>query len=369
MQIFAGDHRIAENVDAAQPIELRLLHKILYGSETTLNWIRRKVQKFEGFDFGLHSPQFEVRLSLIENAELENVRKTCELLEIPIGNDVSTRQLAIAIMMQIFRLADPSPAEATNKGYFAPVSQSLLNQSMEYGFTEKSRNSNPFRREPSIADSKTSSKTVQVTVMRAKLNAEKQLAELEEKQAREKRMRAEKVLNAEMELQIAEAALAEELAQGTRDAPRDVQWFQNLQEVDPVDRVQQWISNLQTIESSKTECADPVIVTKRQCKDEPSGGHTSHDEERTQKTCSINSEMVQLTKSMQRMLVRSTGGEYLPNFDGNVREWQLFINQYRLSTAAGEYSEMENVVRLNKCLTGKAREAVQQWHQRMLKRL
>lgn len=87
-QIFAGESRVADNVDAAQPEaqpdDLRLLYRILYGADTTLNWIGRKVQKFEAFDFGMHSPQFEVRLSQIENADLESVRRTCKLLEIPI---------------------------------------------------------------------------------------------------------------------------------------------------------------------------------------------------------------------------------------------------------------------------------------------
>lgn len=245
-------------------------------------------------------------------------------------------------MQEIFYLSNGPVAGAT---YQAQVSPSLLNQTTKYGFTGK---------EPSVADSRASSRTVQVTVMRAKLDAEKKLAELEEEQAREKRQRAEKVLKAEMELKIAEAALAEELG----GDPRAGQWIQNVQEADPVDRVQQWIQDLQA-QSSTTKPSSARNRQQQQEQAESIVTQTSHDRRRTQGSSGVNTEMLQITKSMQKMLARTTGGESLPNFDGNVKEWPLFINQYRLSTAAGEYSGIENVVRFNKCLTGKAREAVQ----------
>lgn len=48
----------------------------------------------------------------------------------------------------------------------------------------------------------------------------------------------------------------------------------------------------------------------------------------------------------------------LPSFSGKPEEWPLFINSYRATTEAYGYSELENLLRLQKCLNGDAKAAV-----------
>lgn len=48
----------------------------------------------------------------------------------------------------------------------------------------------------------------------------------------------------------------------------------------------------------------------------------------------------------------------LPNFSGLPEEWPLFINTYKATTDSYAYSELENLLRLQKCLHGDAKAAV-----------
>ncbi|XP_075167653.1 uncharacterized protein LOC142239764 [Haematobia irritans] len=48
----------------------------------------------------------------------------------------------------------------------------------------------------------------------------------------------------------------------------------------------------------------------------------------------------------------------LPNFDGNPEDWPLFISNYRNSTEIAGYSDGENLMRLQSCLRGRAKELV-----------
>lgn len=48
----------------------------------------------------------------------------------------------------------------------------------------------------------------------------------------------------------------------------------------------------------------------------------------------------------------------LPSFSGNPEEWPLFISSYENSTRTCGFSDDENLIRLHKCLKGKALEAV-----------
>jgi hypothetical protein len=49
----------------------------------------------------------------------------------------------------------------------------------------------------------------------------------------------------------------------------------------------------------------------------------------------------------------------LPNFDGNPMEWPLFVSQFNMTTKTDRVSQEDNIYRLQKCLKGKAKEAVQ----------
>lgn len=49
----------------------------------------------------------------------------------------------------------------------------------------------------------------------------------------------------------------------------------------------------------------------------------------------------------------------LPYFDGNPEDWPLFFNQFERSTNLFNICDDENIIRLQKCLKGRARDAVQ----------
>ncbi|XP_062703599.1 uncharacterized protein LOC134286050 [Aedes albopictus] len=381
MKVFADGGVVADRIDAARPVDLVLLHRILFCEDTTLNWIRRRVLRFGSFDFERQSPQFEVRLQIIENAEPECVKTTCEILDVQIGEAACSRQtVAVAIMERLFTMANEAGNVAENvpARTLTPPPMSLLAQTTEYGFSVQSQRPvgqvNKNQKENSIARSVASSKSVQVTVMKARLEAERKLAELEEQEAVQRRERQRKLLKAELELKIAEAELNEELVE-----QRELEPCWQVQVADPLDRVQRWVQNLQsassevkgkdsTVQQRNTNSSSlleqsmqerSAVLNSPSTSGTASYSHGFLQQDRGIQLGDVNTEMLQITKSMQRMLARSTGNNNLPTFDGNVREWQLFINQYRLSTEAGEYSGIENVVRLNKCLVGKAREAVQ----------
>ncbi|XP_062712864.1 uncharacterized protein LOC134289986 [Aedes albopictus] len=60
----------------------------------------------------------------------------------------------------------------------------------------------------------------------------------------------------------------------------------------------------------------------------------------------------------QQLSARQVVPKELPTFTGNPEECPLFISIYRNSTAMCGYSQAENLMRLQKCLRGKALEAV-----------
>ncbi|XP_068150185.1 uncharacterized protein [Drosophila tropicalis] len=60
----------------------------------------------------------------------------------------------------------------------------------------------------------------------------------------------------------------------------------------------------------------------------------------------------------QQVAARQSMPRELPVFKGDPREWPLFISTYETSTRIGGYSNEENAMRLQRCLKGRALEAV-----------
>ncbi|XP_062538381.1 uncharacterized protein LOC134206670 [Armigeres subalbatus] len=60
----------------------------------------------------------------------------------------------------------------------------------------------------------------------------------------------------------------------------------------------------------------------------------------------------------QQLSARQVVPKDLPVFTGNPDEWPLFVSSFRNSTAMCGYSHSENLMRLQKCLKGRALEAV-----------
>lgn len=59
-----------------------------------------------------------------------------------------------------------------------------------------------------------------------------------------------------------------------------------------------------------------------------------------------------------QIMARQCVSKELPSFNGDPREWPIFISAFEQSTIVAGYSNEENLIRLQKCLTGKARDAV-----------
>ncbi|XP_040169686.1 uncharacterized protein LOC120904034 isoform X4 [Anopheles arabiensis] len=62
-----------------------------------------------------------------------------------------------------------------------------------------------------------------------------------------------------------------------------------------------------------------------------------------------------------QIAARQTWPKKLPTFSGTPRDWPKFYNSYVESTAACGLSHVENLARLEECLTGGAREVVEGW--------
>ena len=62
--------------------------------------------------------------------------------------------------------------------------------------------------------------------------------------------------------------------------------------------------------------------------------------------------------SSAQLAARHAISKHLPYFNGDPEEWPLFISSFKISTAVAGYSNAENLMRLQSCLNGKARELV-----------
>ena len=62
--------------------------------------------------------------------------------------------------------------------------------------------------------------------------------------------------------------------------------------------------------------------------------------------------------AMQHFMARQTVGKELPLFSGQPEEWPVFVHLFQLTTKQCQYTDSENIVRLQRSLRGKAKEAV-----------
>ena len=62
---------------------------------------------------------------------------------------------------------------------------------------------------------------------------------------------------------------------------------------------------------------------------------------------------------LQRFVARQSVVKDLPKFSGDPAEWPMFIHQYRDSTRECHFTDSENLARLQRSLSGRARDAVQ----------
>lgn len=69
-----------------------------------------------------------------------------------------------------------------------------------------------------------------------------------------------------------------------------------------------------------------------------------------------NHELVRPTQ--QQLAARQSLAKELPRFSGDPAEWPIFISSYRYTTEACGFSDGENMLRLQRCLSGPALETV-----------
>lgn len=62
--------------------------------------------------------------------------------------------------------------------------------------------------------------------------------------------------------------------------------------------------------------------------------------------------------SPSQIAARQAIPKELPNFSGDPEEWPMFISTFEHSTSIAGFSNVENMLRLQRCLKGKARELV-----------
>jgi hypothetical protein len=63
-------------------------------------------------------------------------------------------------------------------------------------------------------------------------------------------------------------------------------------------------------------------------------------------------------KTTEKFLARQSTAKELPQFNGDPEDWPNFIAEFERSTKICEFSNVENISRLSKCLKGKAKETV-----------
>ncbi|XP_065356442.1 uncharacterized protein LOC135950842 [Calliphora vicina] len=62
--------------------------------------------------------------------------------------------------------------------------------------------------------------------------------------------------------------------------------------------------------------------------------------------------------NVSQIAARQVIPKELPNFDGNPEDWPLYISNYKNSTEIAGYTDVENLMRLQSCLRGRAKELV-----------
>ena len=75
----------------------------------------------------------------------------------------------------------------------------------------------------------------------------------------------------------------------------------------------------------------------------------------------VRSELDLMNNRIEKLLARHTISKDLPRFSGDPAVWFSFVYQFEHTTTLCGLKNQENMVWLNKCLTGKAREAVAQY--------
>jgi len=103
------------------------------------------------------------------------------------------------------------------------------------------------------------------------------------------------------------------------------------------------VSNMQQFDDAKSKLSD---CDKTQSEHESFG-------------CKNENEREIKYSDVQQLITRQAISSELPEFSGDPLQWPLFYSQYVNSTKMCGFSDYENIVRLTKALSGRAKEAVQ----------
>lgn len=86
--------------------------------------------------------------------------------------------------------------------------------------------------------------------------------------------------------------------------------------------------------------------------------NTSNTDTSVDDEISNNESSTNLESGLQKKFARQVIPSDLPIFTGNPEDWPIFISCYRNSTVACGFTAVENLIRLQRCLRGPARQAV-----------
>ncbi|XP_073821618.1 uncharacterized protein [Musca autumnalis] len=78
----------------------------------------------------------------------------------------------------------------------------------------------------------------------------------------------------------------------------------------------------------------------------------------SQPSCSFSQTFTTFQPTAAQIAARQVIPKDLPNFDGNPEDWPLFISNFKNSTEIAGYTDGENLMRLQSCLRGRAKELV-----------
>lgn len=73
----------------------------------------------------------------------------------------------------------------------------------------------------------------------------------------------------------------------------------------------------------------------------------------------MNNDLSQLMQQQIKLMSQQYLAE-LPEFDGNIDMWPIFYHQFLTTTERKGFDDAFNMIRLRKCLTGEARQAVEE---------
>jgi hypothetical protein len=117
---------IDEKIPSCKTNKLQLIHQLIYDVPGKSSWIRRNIQRFEGFKFNANSVEYENKLGLLRDADEEDLKTTCEILSINAeGEEFSEISKKIMDFLVIVQKERPTTSKRTERALSVSHSSNL----------------------------------------------------------------------------------------------------------------------------------------------------------------------------------------------------------------------------------------------------